>query len=1145
MSDALRDIASELTAALAPAIDAARSANALSALLSELGWTPDSLPQPFVDIAESGAELIHLVGDVESADGQRLISAIKRLVEAIESIRSRPDAAFPTGVDVAEFKATLSRDLLDFLIVEYLLGRRPTVGSILKLAGLIRVTNAAAVGQRHARLRREVVWSRLGKLITDPLSGFREAFDWAGAAPNFAEALGDLGLFLESTGLQLSFLVPDSQVVAFLNDGAQPPVVQPLGTELRFGDVFGAPEGIAIGIRGYVRPGGPTRPAGIALLPFAELGGVKTIDLTEGLALKLGGNAAFEGGVAITFAPGRPPEAKAELLTGTTTNPPEVTVGLQYSPPSGSPERVLIGAKDASRLAASGISLVVGAKLVSGSDLDVFVQLDLKKVHVVVKPAPDESDSFLATLLGPEGLSFESSFGLKLSNRSGLSFVGSGGLEASFPLHVQLGPIDLQALTLGLKPRDKGFDIESGVNVSGKLGPLSFAVERAGFKLLATFPDSPSGSLGPIDLSFAFKPPNGLGLSIDAGAVKGGGYLFFDNDRGEYGGSIELTISNFLSLKAIGLITTRMPDGSKGFSLLVIITAEFSPGLQLGYGFTLIGVGGLLGLNRTVVLDALAVGVRTGAVNGLMFPVDPVANAPRILSDLRAIFPPKQDVFLIGPMAKLGWGTPTLVSLALGVIIEIPGNVAILGVLKVVLPTEQAALLKLQVNFVGAIEFDKKRGWFFAALFESRVLFITLEGEMGMLIAVDADANFVLSVGGFHPRFSPPPLPFPSPRRISFDIVNTPVCRIRAEGYFAVTTNTAQFGARAELFFGFDAFSVEGHIVFDALMRFSPFYFIVEISAGVSLKAFGVGVFSIDLQFTLEGTTPWRAKGRGSIKLLFFTVSADFDKSFGEARDTTLPPIQVVPLISAEIKNAANWRTLPPAGSTQLVSLRKLELPADTLALHPLGTLEISQRAIPLGVQLDRVGAQKPADANRVTLGVKAGGLIAKGDAIAPFAPAQFKDLGDAQKLSAPAFEPMASGIRLGVVGNDWTTGAAVKRIVRYEVTTIDTNYRRFVKRFRNYFGILFGHFLGGNSASLSPLSASLRQNLQPFAVDTVKLRGAAFVVARASDNTAYSAQSTFASHTAAQEHLSATAANDPQLRGKLHVIPASELNAA
>ncbi len=64
--------------------------------------------------------------------------------------------------------------------------------------------------------------------------------------------------------------------------------------------------------------------------------------------------------------------------------------------------------------------------------------------------------------------------------------------------------------------------------------------------------------------------------------------------------------------------------------------------------------------------------MRTGAIESVMFPDDIIENAPRIISDLREFFPPAQDTFLIGPMAKLGWGTPTLVTASLGVIIEIP-----------------------------------------------------------------------------------------------------------------------------------------------------------------------------------------------------------------------------------------------------------------------------------------------------------------------------------------------------------------------------------------------------------------------------------------------------------------------------------------
>ena len=94
------------------------------------------------------------------------------------------------------------------------------------------------------------------------------------------------------------------------------------------------------------------------------------------------------------------------------------------------------------------------------------------------------------------------------------------------------------------------------------------------------------------------------------------------------------------------------------------------------------------------------------------------------------------------------------------------------------------------------------------------------------------------------------------------------VARIGVQGYFAVTSNTAQFGAKAELFFGFSAISVEGHLGFDALFQFSPFRFVVQISAGVSVKVFGVGVFSVHLDVALSGPTPWQIKGSASISFL-------------------------------------------------------------------------------------------------------------------------------------------------------------------------------------------------------------------------------------------------------------------------------------
>ena len=118
-----------------------------------------------------------------------------------------------------------------------------------------------------------------------------------------------------------------------------------------------------------------------------------------------------------------------------------------------------------------------------------------------------------------------------------------------------------------------------------------------------------------------------------------------------------------------------------------------------------------------------------------------------------------------------------------------------------------------------------------------------------------------------------------------------------------------QFGARAELFFGFDALSVEGHLGFDALFQFSPFYFIVTISASLSVKVFGVGAVRRPLpRLRSKAPTPWHVEGTGTISLLFWSTSTSTSHTWGDTDDTRLPPIAVMPILAAEFEKVENWR---------------------------------------------------------------------------------------------------------------------------------------------------------------------------------------------------------------------------------------------
>lgn len=1143
--EALRDITQEIIDALAPLVDASGDPEKLLILLAELGWTPNSVPQPLQELAQAGSKLIAtLDADPSGINAIEALDSIVRLSQAIDAIRNKPNGAFPSGIDLASFKATIGRDLLDYILVEHLVRRRQKLGGLLKLSGVVRLVQTPAVGLRQPFLKRQVEWNRISELFTDPVKGFREAFDWNSANPALDQVLADMASLLESYDLQFSYFEPEGDLLTFLNSGAVAPLVDPIGFDVAFSDMPNAPVDFSAGIKLILRPPTAGRGPALTFLPYTTVKGDKEIQLSDSLGFSVRGNADFSKGVALTLAPGQPPELNAGFLGGTSATPAEIQFKVSVKPAPGETERRLLGAPDASKLTVQNVVFFGGARFVPAGKLDTFAGIQIEKARAVVKPGPDEADSFVAKLLGDGGIEAELSFGLEVSSVSGFHVSGSGALEVSIPVHVTFGPIDFQALTLALKPKNGTMEIEAGATIAGKLGPLAAVVEGVGFKLVARFPDPPNGNLGPIDAAFAFKPPTAVGLSIDAGVIRGGGFLRIDPDRGEYAGNLELTFSEVISLKAIGLITTKMPDGSKGFSLLIIITAEFGTGIQLGFGFTLLGVGGLLGLNRTVQLQPLMEGIRTGAVESIMFPKDVITNAPKIISDLRIIFPPREGTFLIGPMAKLGWGTPTLISISLGIIIEIPGNIAILGILKIAIPADEIALIILQVNFAGAIEFDRKRLYFFAALFESRIVFLTIEGEMGLLVALGDDANFVVSVGGFHPRFNPPPLPFPSPKRIAVSLLNTPVSRLRIEGYFAVTSNTVQFGARVDVFFGLDEVNVQGNLQFDALFQFSPFFFLIEISASLSVNVFGIGLFSVRIRGSLDGPAPYHIKGHGSIGFFFFDVDVDFEETWGERRNTELPPIAVLPILQGEINKADNWRALLPAANSLLVSLRKMPTSEAALILHPLGVLEISQRALPLELKLDKVGTQKPSDVNRVSMAVTAGGLTKKDNAFAQFALAQYQNFSDSEKLSLPAFAPEKSGLKLSAAGGEVRSSQMVKRIVRYEEIIIDNNFKRFQRRFRGVFSKLFTMLLDGNAVSRAEVSASSKKRLQPFA-EKIDVKSETYTVALQSNNTAFAADSiSFHSEASARDYLNRKVAEDASLVDEIHVIPSFEMAA-
>jgi hypothetical protein len=373
-------------------------------------------------------------------------------------------------------------------------------------------------------------------------------------------------------------------------------------------------------------------------------------------------------------------------------------------------------------------------------------------------------------------------------------------------------------------------------------------------------------------------------------------------------------------------------------------------------------------------------------------------------------------------------------------VLELPAPVRllVLGRLRALLPEEQAPVVRLQMDVLGVVDFDRREAAADAVLVDSRIASFALTGQMAMRLCWGPDSTFLLAVGGFHPRFLPP-AGFPRLERVAVALASGDNPRLRLDAYLAVTSNTLQFGARLDLSVRAGGFGVAGFLSFDALLEQEPLGFVVDIAGSLAVTAGGHTLLSVTLKLTLSGPEPWHAKGRASFSILFFDVSVGFELTIGDQGPPALPPpVEVAPILLAALNDPRSWSALLPTGGDALVTLRALTQTAEILA-HPHGTLQVRQRQVPLDRALERFGGDTPTGPNlfRISTATLAHSPAQTQPLQDLFAPAQYQNLTDDQKLSQPSFTPMHSGAQIGQ--HDVACGTPLSVQVDYEQTTIPT----------------------------------------------------------------------------------------------------------
>lgn len=664
-----------------------------------------------------------------------------------------------------------------------------------------------------------------------------------------------------------------------------------------------------------------------------------------------------------------------------------------------------------------------GDVAILGLRLRTLLEPGITSDPLLKKVMPGSADPKTTTITA---ISLDTAQGLYLGD-------GRANERAVLPVRFAFPGVELREMALGLlrNPAREVTGFELTTSIAARMGD-AVGLQVVGNGFIVDLNHTADHHQVFDDLPVTPRWPDAIGLRIKAGPISGGGFIQRvertykvngqDIKRVEFGGTVQLQVLK-VGITAIVILS---PDP---FSLVLVIGVRFPTAIDLGLGFTLNGIGGLLALDRGLDLEALKAGMKEHVLDKMLFPDDPVSEAPKLLDKVAHVFPPRPQGFVVGPMVELGWGSQArFVKLKLGVVLALPDPmIVVLGALSVQVPHEKLPITDIKADVFVAI--DAESLLLFASMRDSKIAGFTISGDLGLYIQWGGGGAFEFSIGGFHPEYEK--LTGAAPRlgkmdRLTIDLspggrdakgkANGPITFV-IKAYFAITAGSVQLGVDGRLNADFAVIAARAWVTLDMIFIWSPrFAFKVSIEVGVEVDLLGFTFCSVMFRGSLEGTRPFRLAGHIKVDVWFLPT---FDKdlgpiTWGEEEVQPLPKVDALAIVAAALAQKDCWKATLPGHAAQLVTLAEVD-GVDGIIAHPMAGLEVAQTQVPLGVKISHIGAS-PVSADMVTLGTplsSTGAVAAISELRTGFAPGHFFDLAGEKLLARAGFEDLQGGCRI------------------------------------------------------------------------------------------------------------------------------------
>jgi hypothetical protein len=471
--------------------------------------------------------------------------------------------------------------------------------------------------------------------------------------------------------------------------------------------------------------------------------------------------------------------------------------------------------------------------------------------------------------------------------------------SAQIPIERQLGPLEIQSLSVDAQ-RDSlgiGFDASfsfAGINVStDELGLTWDYGKRAATPSL-----------------------RGLGLSGDFGPVSLGG--MFGRVNGDYVGAAKASVFSTFELDAIGGYE-KLDNGNTSVFIFASIRAPLG-----GPPFCFVtGLAGGFGLNRLLPpINNVDDNPFMQVMRGQFDFADVGGSLAQLDKQFDVVNDPPGDFWIA---AGLTFTSFAFINGRLLAAIKFnPFALQIMGSAGFTIPPH---LANFEIDFSCSV--DDQHFLVQAGL--SRNCYVLdpgvfgLQGQfaLGVWYAGPYAGDFVLTIGGYHPCFTPLPPNYPNVDRVAVN-ANIDPAHLSISCFFACTPHAIMSGASVSLWADFGDIKAGLDLWVDVFIRWDPFYLYAELGIDIWFEFWGRHEIGVNLKV-------WTPTFGGTAHVSILIIS--FDAPFGKG-NCTPPPPHISDFLANHLQLPSKEPNPPPDGpvpvaafsSAQITGLMRLDI---------------------------------------------------------------------------------------------------------------------------------------------------------------------------------------------------------------------------